>query len=42
MAIGAMRALSVCGLRVPQDILVVGFEDIRFARHTSPARATVA
>ena len=42
MAIGAMRALISHGLRVPQDVSVVGFDDIRFARYTSPPLTTVA
>ena len=42
MAIGAMRALISHGLRVPEDVSVVGFDDIRFARYTSPALTTVA
>ena len=42
MAIGAMRALVSHGLRVPEDISVVGFDDIRFARYTSPPLTTVA
>ena len=41
MAIGAMRALISHGLRVPQDVSVVGFDDIRFARYTSPPLTTV-
>lgn len=42
MAIGAMRALSTHGLRVPEDVSVVGFDDIRFARYMSPPLTTVA
>jgi LacI family repressor for deo operon, udp, cdd, tsx, nupC, and nupG len=42
MAIGAMRALISHGLRVPDDVSVVGFDDIRFARYTSPPLTTVA
>lgn len=42
MAIGAMRALISHGVRVPEDVSVVGFDDIRFARYTSPALTTIA
>lgn len=42
MAIGALRALASHGLRVPEDVSVVGFDDIRFARYTSPPLTTVA
>lgn len=42
MAIGAMRALISHGLRVPEDVSVVGFDDIRFSRYTSPSLTTVA
>jgi LacI family repressor for deo operon, udp, cdd, tsx, nupC, and nupG len=42
MAIGAMRALGSHGMRVPQDVSVIGFDDIRFARYTSPPLTTVA
>jgi LacI family repressor for deo operon, udp, cdd, tsx, nupC, and nupG len=42
MAIGAMRALISRGLRVPEDVSIVGFDDIRFSRYTSPSLTTVA
>lgn len=42
MAIGAMRALAARGLRVPEDVSVVGFDDIRFSRYTTPALTTIA
>ena len=42
MAIGAMRALATHGLDVPGDVSIVGFDDIRFARYTSPALTTIA
>jgi LacI family repressor for deo operon, udp, cdd, tsx, nupC, and nupG len=32
MALGAMRALKSSGRQVPEDVSVVGFDDIRFAR----------
>jgi len=42
MAIGALRALRDLGKRVPEDISVVGFDDISFARLMSPPLTTVA
>ena len=42
MAIGAIRSIKAHGLRVPQDISVVGFDDIRFARHYDPPLTTIA
>jgi len=42
MAIGAIRGLKAHGLRVPEDISVVGFDDIRFARYTDPPLTTMA
>ena len=41
IAIGAMRALAEAGLRVPEDIAVVGFDDIPTARFASPPLTTV-
>jgi DNA-binding LacI/PurR family transcriptional regulator len=40
-AIGAMRAIKIAGRRVPQDISVVGFDDVPFARYLFPALTTV-
>jgi LacI family transcriptional regulator len=41
MAIGALRAIKEAGLRVPQDIAVVGFDDMPFAAHANPPLTTV-
>jgi LacI family transcriptional regulator len=41
MAIGAMRAAREQGLRVGQDLSVVGFDDIPAAEHTHPPLTTV-
>lgn len=41
IAIGAMRAVSQAGLRVPQDIAVVGFDNIPVSALLSPALTTV-
>lgn len=40
-AIGAIRALHDAGLRVPNDISVIGFDDIRAAAFMSPSLTTV-
>jgi LacI family transcriptional regulator len=40
-AIGSIRALQEAGLRVPEDVSVVGFDDIRIAVHNSPTLTTV-
>ena len=41
IAIGAMRALTEAGLRLPQDIAIIGFDDIPAASLTSPTLTTV-
>jgi DNA-binding LacI/PurR family transcriptional regulator len=40
-AIGSIRAFEEAGLRVPEDISVVGFDDIRIAVHNNPSLTTV-
>jgi LacI family transcriptional regulator, galactose operon repressor len=40
-AIGAIRAIQEEGLRVPQDISVVGFDDIPWAAYHTPGLTTV-
>jgi DNA-binding LacI/PurR family transcriptional regulator len=41
VAIGAMAAIRSAGLRVPDDISVVGFDDLPFAAFTNPPLTTV-
>ena len=41
MAIGAMNVLRAQGLRIPQDMTVVGYDDIEIARYLTPALTTV-
>ena len=41
MAIGVLRAARELGLRVPEDVSVVGFDDIDICQHTNPPLTTV-
>jgi len=41
-AIGAMRAVRRKGLAVPEDLSIIGFDDIHFAAFTEPPLTTVA
>lgn len=41
MAIGAMKAIKELGLRVPEDISIIGFDDIELARHLTPTLTTL-
>ncbi len=40
-ALGAMRAIHSRGLRVPEDVSVVGFDDLFFASYLEPPLTTV-
>ncbi|HUX20745.1 MAG TPA: LacI family DNA-binding transcriptional regulator [Spirochaetia bacterium] len=42
LAVGALRAISEKGLRVPDDIMVVGFDDLSFAAYLTVPLTTVA
>jgi LacI family transcriptional regulator len=41
IAMGAMSALEEAGMNVPEDVSVVGFDDIFFARLSRPPLTTV-
>ena len=41
MAIGALQVIKKQGLRVPEDISMVGFDDIKFAAYCDPPLTTV-
>lgn len=41
IAIGAMAAIREAGLRVPEDVAVIGHDDIPVARYTLPPLSTV-
>jgi len=42
LAIGALRALADAGRRVPDDVLVVGFDDVTDAAYTVPSLSSVS
>jgi len=42
MALGALNAARVAGLRVPADVTIVGFGDTGAAEHAAPALTTVS
>jgi DNA-binding LacI/PurR family transcriptional regulator len=42
IALGAIRALKHAGLTVPGDVSVVGFDNVPFARYSSPALSTIS
>ena len=41
MAIGAMQALQAHGVRIPEDVIVAGFDDIEETRAITPSLTTV-
>lgn len=41
MAIGAIKVLRACGMMVPRDVSVVGFDDIEFALYVEPPLTTI-
>ena len=42
LALGAMRALYEAGRRIPEDVAVMGFDDIEEARFAIPSLTTIA
>ena len=41
MAMAAISTLSECGLKVPDDVAIVGYDDIALASYSTPALTTV-
>ena len=42
IALGAIRALQRAGVRIPEDVSVVGYDDVPFARYSRPALTTIS
>jgi LacI family repressor for deo operon, udp, cdd, tsx, nupC, and nupG len=42
MAMGVIETAGRRRVRVPRDLSVIGFDDIRFARHIDPPLTTIA
>jgi DNA-binding LacI/PurR family transcriptional regulator len=42
IALGAIRSLLHAGMKVPEDVSVVGYDDVPFARYSRPALTTVS
>ncbi|NOY08419.1 MAG: LacI family transcriptional regulator [Spirochaetes bacterium] len=41
MAVGAIKAIKEKGLKVPEDVAVVGFDDVFFAEYSHPSLTTI-
>ena len=41
IAMGAMKAITESGLRIPEDISVMGFDDVEMSAYLSPALTTI-
>jgi LacI family transcriptional regulator len=42
MAVGAIKALNEAGLKVPDDLAIIGFDDIRLASYIQPPLTTMS
>ena len=42
MAVGVYKAINEAGLKIPEDIAVVSFDDIEMARYMTPALSSVS
>ncbi|AOZ92533.1 LacI family DNA-binding transcriptional regulator [Paenibacillus crassostreae] len=41
LALGAMRAARECGLRIPEDLSLIGFDNIDLTQYITPALTTI-
>lgn len=42
MAVGALRAAAKAGRRVPEDVAIIGYDDIELASFMNPPLSTIA
>ncbi|MBD1389152.1 LacI family DNA-binding transcriptional regulator [Neiella sp. HB171785] len=42
MAIGAIKGFRAAGIKVPEDMSIIGFDDIEVSRYAEPALTTIA
>src|SRR5690606_5943675 len=42
LALGALRTLLVRGIRVPEDVAVIGFDDIEDGQYATPSLSTIS
>ncbi|MEH7235017.1 LacI family DNA-binding transcriptional regulator [Bacillus sp. JJ1562] len=42
LAIGALKGINGCGLHVPNDVAIVGFDNISFSNMTNPTLTTIS
>lgn len=42
IALGVIKGLTSMGVKVPEDVQIIGFDDIAFAKHFTPALTTIA
>ena len=41
IALGALKAFKDHGIRIPEDIQIIGYDDIAFAKHFTPSLTTI-
>jgi len=42
LAVGALHTLHDAGIRVPDDVIITGFDDVEFSEFTAPSLTTIA
>ena len=42
LALGAMHTFTTRGIRVPEDVAIIGFDDIEEGRFSTPALTTIS